>query len=177
MHRPAALAGLLLIILGLLLSAVPLATVSDPAQYVPSPSTQYSLEYSAPVDLLFPRIEFTVRWTASETGARIIIVDCGTATTCAPASAPTVASGAGPAGTLQFLGWANRHYELLPYDGAATFWIRYSAPLLGAAAGWIGLGAGGGGLLFALVGARPPAEEGEGPIRPYLPPEDRLRRR
>jgi hypothetical protein len=153
------LVGGMVAVAGLLLAYVPVNEEQSSPQYIPSASSEYVIDYSAPLDLLFPRVSFTVSWNATENGTLVNVSSCGSDPNCGhPASAP-LATGHGRTGRLTFIGAANTYYLIVPAEGAATFTISYSTPLLGGAVGFGGVLAGAVLVALGFVPPRPPSEE------------------
>ena len=142
MRRTWMLAGAALAVAGLLLADLPLADQSVGPVFVPSVTAEYVFIYQAPLDLLFPRVEFAIGWTATADQTNLSVVSCGGDAACrAPASAP-IAVGHGLFGNLSFAGAANTYYEVLPTGGGVNVTVRYATPLLGGALGFGALLAG-----------------------------------
>ena len=158
------LAGAAIAVLGLVLADVPLDAQSLGPTFVPSVTAGYIIDYAAPLDLLFPRVEYTLAWTATGDQTNVSVVDCGADALCAHPDPVPVAVGHGLYGDLAFAGRANTYYEILPTGGGVTVTVRYTTPLIGGAAGFGAVL--GGVVLFSLGltgprrrGAPPPEEE------------------
>ncbi len=149
-RRGLALAGLLLLVVGLLLAAIPDFPTAPETLSVPSVGTHALFEQAAPADLLFPRVSFSVSWSSSENGTNLTVYACGSDPVCPVPPATVVAFGAGSSGTLSFLGSANEYYLLVPQHGAVSVTVVVTEPWLGAAPGMAlllaGLGLGAAGL-------------------------------
>ncbi|MHB8352663.1 MAG: hypothetical protein ACYDFT_08285 [Thermoplasmata archaeon] len=176
MRRGLLLAGLVLIVLGLLLVALPAFPSAPQHVYVPSAGAHALVEDMAPFDLLFPRVAFSLAWISTANGTNLIVYACGTDPACPFPPASPVAEATGSSGTLSFLGSANEYYLVVPQHGAVTLTVTESGPYDGGGPGLalllVGLGLGAGGLTGRrrrnrLRGAAGPSERsGTAPVRP-----------
>ncbi len=159
--------GALLVVFGLVLCYDLVVPQSVPAQSIPSATSIYIVEYRAPLDLLFPRIYFTVGWVSTETRSNLTVFACGGDPGCSHPDPAPVGFGYGRTGNLSFLGNANEYYLLRPMGGAMTVTVGYTTPVLGGALGFAMLLAGVTLLVVALAGGyrrrRPSAEGPPGP--------------
>jgi hypothetical protein len=155
--------GAILSVAGLMLAYFPLAQQDSSSQYIPSATSEYVIDYSAPLDLLFPRVLFTLSWTASALQTNISVRSCGGDANCGHPAGP-LATGHGRNGSLDFRGSANTYYLIVPAGGSANFTISYATPLLGGSAGFGVFLAGLAMVVFSLTPPRPaPTEEGDDP--------------
>jgi hypothetical protein len=153
------LIGAVLGVAGLLLAYFPLPQPSS-SQTLPTVNSEYIIDYAAPLDLLFPRVHFSLEWVGSQASSGVTVFGCNHDSTCSHPGTRVLASGHGATGRASFLGWANLYYEVLPISGATTITVDYAAPVLGGA---IGFGLIAGGILLVAIAFAPRrlTEEGE----------------
>jgi hypothetical protein len=164
MRRGWLLTGAAVAVVGLLLAYFPLTEQVSGPRFIASVNSQYVIDYQAPLDLLFPRVEFTVGWIATDDATNVTVLSCGGDAACAVPAAAPLAVGHGLFGNLSFVGSANAYFEILPTGGGANVTVRYTTPLLGGAVGFAGLLGGVGLFSFGLTGGGrpPPADEEDG---------------
>jgi hypothetical protein len=139
MRRGWLLLGAIVVVIGLLLAYFPLSSGTSGSVYVPSSTSNEVIGFSAPYDLLFPRIQYTMSWQSSESNTTVEVFPCGVDSSCLTPGTVAVVTGSGAAGTLSFIGRANLYYQVVPVGGAITVVVDYTTPLLS------------GGLGFGLV--------------------------
>ncbi len=170
------LTGGVLVVVGLLLAYNLLSAQSVPTQALPSSNSEYVIAYQAPLDLLFPRMLFTVAWVSDELGANLSVYDCGGDAGCSHPGTVPVAYGYGLRGNLSFFGWANRYYEIRPAGGAMNVTVGYTTPILG---GGLGLAIVLAGLILVVVGFTVPGgrrrSADEEAVEPAAGPDPRRR--
>lgn len=160
-RRAVLFAGAVILVLGILFAYDLLMPQTAATQPIPSASSEYIVEYRAPVDLLFPRIVFTVEWVSTEYAANLTVLACGADAACRHPSAAPVAYGFGMRGNLTFPGRANEYYLLRPYGGAMDVTVGYLTPIYGGAVGFAMILGGVTLIAIGLTGRSRPATPAE----------------
>jgi uncharacterized membrane protein len=131
------IAGVVLLILGLVLAVVPVPSQSVGTPSVVAPEKVLVIHDQAPLDVIEPSISYSITWNASPSTS-LGVWSCGSDASCANVSGSSIASvSLSAGGTFTFSGKANQYYGVVNLgNGTATISVSYSGPFVGAVVGW-----------------------------------------
>lgn len=153
------LIGAALGVVGLLVAYFPIPAPTS-GQTLATANSEYIIDYAAPLDVLFPRVHFSLEWVGPMAVSGVTVYGCGHDPSCSHPGRNALAAGRGQFGNVSFLGWANLYYQVLPVSGTTNLTVGYAAPVLGGA---VGFGLIIGGIVLVAAGFVRPRAGDEAP--------------